>query len=473
MNEDAPSLPANNGRTHDPNSLLLPSPKSPGSNLWGNQSAEELLSSRASETSLASVEKSKRRGKRTHKERHLPEKSREREKESPGKQEDMFTRDRSRARDLSGLKKSVTTKVSDARAGLSRIRDAVGLRGSKSKPSPELSENFNSPGISASAQDTTEYPTAPHPKTPPIVRSVSGDVSLKQSIPSSPKEAHSPKRKEQSDKNQIGLTKAEEKVPSKSRQPDLKPQRVIKHQLHRPSSSEALSKPIQIQADPNACQPRRFSFSLVEESVLTWTPVWAHHQDSSDVDQTVPNRQKSLVDPLFVELSHENLLWTQLQRQLAQTKELENNTIPWVNEQTKNMETIRYEYQQNLDELVALYHEKTSDFTELEGVATKLASGDGYLFDEIKQIELLSAKLDYELKGLESRVEDVLMGLEDYEKRIQGVEARIHNIIGDEDYRNSQSWFHWLVSWLWGGPMSNSKPSTTSHSPQINPASDQ
>lgn len=478
MSGDSPSLAASNGKNLDANSLHLPSPNPPGNNnnVWRNRSAEELLSSRASEASLASTEKRKGREKSTHKEQRWLEVSREREEDTPRNREDMFTRDRSRPRDLSGIKKSVSTKVSDARAGLSRIRDAVGLRGSKSRPSPEISENFRPPDIPAPTQDVSEFPDSSYPSIPPVVRSAPEDVPPKHSTANPARNSFSTRRKDEPDKNQIEHAKMDQQLPPKPKpkQPDNhRPQHIIKHQLHRPSSSETLSKPSLIQADPNARYPRHFSFSLVEDSVLTWNPVWADHKDDSGVDNSVHTRQNSLVDPLFVELSHENLLWTQLQRQLAQIKELEKYTIPWVNEQTKAMETMSDEHQHDLDQLLAVYHEKTSDFTELEQVAKKLAIGDGHLVDEIKQIELLSAKLDYELKGLESRVEDVLIGLEDYEKRIQGVEARIHTIIGDEDDRNRQSWFHWLVSWLWGGPVSSPTSTSSHHSSQFSPVSTQ
>ena len=64
------------------------------------------------------------------------------------------------------------------------------------------------------------------------------------------------------------------------------------------------------------------------------------------------------------------------------------------------------------------------------------------LSEEMKKIELLGAKLDYELNVLESKIEDVDQGMQDFQRNVDAVENRIKGLIRGEQ-KNDTSWFSW------------------------------
>jgi hypothetical protein len=67
-----------------------------------------------------------------------------------------------------------------------------------------------------------------------------------------------------------------------------------------------------------------------------------------------------------------------------------------------------------------------------------------HLSDGVKRVELLGAKLDYELHVLESKVEDMEAGLSDFERHIVNVETRIKALVkGEEQHRTS--WTAWIA----------------------------
>jgi hypothetical protein len=61
----------------------------------------------------------------------------------------------------------------------------------------------------------------------------------------------------------------------------------------------------------------------------------------------------------------------------------------------------------------------------------------------VKRVELLGAKLDYELHVLESKVEDMEEGLGDFERHIVNVETRVKGLLQGEE-EHGISWMTWL-----------------------------
>ena len=62
----------------------------------------------------------------------------------------------------------------------------------------------------------------------------------------------------------------------------------------------------------------------------------------------------------------------------------------------------------------------------------------------MRRVELMGAKLDYELHVLDSRVEDVETNLDEFERHVNAIENRVKLLIRGEHEKQDSSWFSWL-----------------------------
>ena len=67
--------------------------------------------------------------------------------------------------------------------------------------------------------------------------------------------------------------------------------------------------------------------------------------------------------------------------------------------------------------------------------------------EAIKDIEVLGAKLEYEINALLSKVQDVEDGVSQFERQVDDLEGRANEL---ENYLNAETWAHWLVRSITG-----------------------
>jgi hypothetical protein len=90
-----------------------------------------------------------------------------------------------------------------------------------------------------------------------------------------------------------------------------------------------------------------------------------------------------------------------------------------------------------------VYQEKLEDYHSLRERSRAIISRESSsLIDQAKEVELLGAKLDYELNVLQSRIEDVEDGLREYERHIIEIEGRVRDLDKDGN-KTSRSWLSW------------------------------
>jgi hypothetical protein len=370
-------------------------------------------------------------------------------------------------------KKGVSGRVSDARAGLGRFKDAVGLPGLRShhhkhsregvdvthdiayqpeiESDTELSAQKSKTGSGRSEAKTgEELATRPEDEKndqPPTTVEVGAEVKPPEihveTVPSTEDTEPQSERADQlSDLQPIPTIDEEsdiERVVSRStaassergQDREDSSSNLAMMALRRPQSCEELRAVENEDQRRDDCCPRHLSFSNVEEVVLTWDPL---------------GTQPTIKDTTNLEAAiiQEDMLSSDARIFSARILELSEHTVPWVERQVDSVDELNNILYERHEELNAVYLERFGDYQRLRERSSDLVTDDhAHLSDSMKRVELLGAKLDYELHVLESKVEDMEEGLGDFERHIVNVETRIKGLLQGEE-EHGVSWMTWL-----------------------------
>jgi hypothetical protein len=172
--------------------------------------------------------------------------------------------------------------------------------------------------------------------------------------------------------------------------------------------------------------PRHLSFSLAEDSVLTWRTMITGDSDS-DTDELAAQFAAQ-------ELSAKSTLSLRLA-----LKQLSSETADWTRAQLDVLHEFLPYAERNADKLSSSYEPRH------EGLQTLQAGVEGLLRDEkeqleegSKELETLAAKLEYEIDGLKGRIEDVEAGVDDFERSVGRVEDRVTEL--EKDGHGGRDW---------------------------------
>jgi hypothetical protein len=172
--------------------------------------------------------------------------------------------------------------------------------------------------------------------------------------------------------------------------------------------------------------PRHLSFSLAEDSVLTWRTMTTGDSDS-DTDELAAQFAAQ-------ELSAKSTLSLRLA-----LKQLSSETADWTRAQLDVLHEFLPYAERNADKLSSSYEPRH------EGLQALQADVEGLLRDEkeqleegSKELETLAAKLEYEIDGLKGRIEDVEAGVDDFERSVDRVEDRVTEL--EKDGHEGRDW---------------------------------
>jgi len=381
--------------------------------------------------------------------------------------------------------KSVTGKMSDARSGFGRIKDAVGLRNHASRPSKDdTSEFFGRNGTYLSPTSTTTFGLS-MPPSPQLVGKASSWKSKLEENSSSNKlreilsnplrssqdgrnESESPK--DDSRNSLMQYNSAADRFPNAEAEaewatpvqdvrqelvdedpsvcgsgcgngdlegPMLEAERTVHNfrvLLHRRHSiateNQHLAKPRN-----EAWWPRQMSFSDAEDAVLGWTDLAASNDDRADADN-----------------------WTQMQKQmyLAEISKhlyekisvLMEEMSPWVTSKVDSIEAINDQAAQDHQRFQNYFYERSSIYQTIKQHSQEVLEDErSHVTEAIKDIEVLGSRLEYEINALVSKVHDVEDGVSQFERRVEDLEARYKEL---EDQFNNEGWAHWLIRSITG-----------------------
>ena len=381
--------------------------------------------------------------------------------------------------------KSVAGRVSDARSGFGRFRDAVGggLRGHSARPSRDdtTANGYMSPSISSLAQSagalSSPVMTAPRAftwKNKPEEyangfrrdpETESAPVSMHRASTSDtppPKEARTVPKVLEEPPRVLTQTEAAE-FSQTSRAEDIRRELVASDVsvagsvvdesdlqgpflmaargadtalagLQRRHSTE-LSRVSPRRDFDDGRWPRRLSFSAAEEAVLSWTDV---------ADITGDADALKIGSPMTQQAGQSELARNLFQKIVV----LREEVSPWLTGKLTALETLDDVYGRQQEDIQALYYSLSEAFQRVKHNSGEVIGEErAYATEAVRDIEILQAKLEYEISALGSKVEDVEDGVRQFERQVEDVEARAEEL---KVQLETESWPHWFVRTLTG-----------------------
>lgn len=379
-----------------------------------------------------------------------------------------------------GMFKSVAGKFGDARSGLGRIKDAVysggGLRGHGSRPSRDESSesgylgNANST-LSGSSTAMVASPTPGGPgraftwknkpeeyrdafkdleavPTPPqqggqeeflglppgLSRPATRAAEEQESSDDSRRLSHIPEIRDELRLLDTAINQSSA-APDELRGPALEVEKRFDQpisQLHR-RHSVAGTRPEQLVLNENRW-PRRISFGDAEEAVLRWTELTVLDDNEATSAAAILDKQTQLAE-----------LARKLYMDMQSVKQILG---PWVDRKIASIEDIESHYATQQEELQNLYYQLTDAYQHTKQSSQELVAAErAEITEAAKEVEVLVAKLDYEITALLSRVEDVEDGVAQFEIQVDAVEKKAEELKAQLE---TESWLHWAVRTLTG-----------------------
>lgn len=351
------------------------------------------------------------------------------------------------------VRKGVSGKVTDARIGFGRFKDAVGLPGLRSHHHKSTKDGVDLVA-DAAYLPSLESETESKPKPTEVDDQTELDEAGPVEDDEEPARLNVPKTHDIKPPDIVVEPVAP--VPGTEtheapEQPPASPDEEQELELCRTRSTEVSTDRDQVlgQASmalrrPRSCMDfnlegyfrrrdnfytRHLSFSAAEEVILTWEGIGTRDAEEKD-NVTLENA-----------IAHEDGLASDTQLFGSRILQLSQNTVPWVERQVNAVERLNQILYERHEEIDAIYYERLGAYQKVRERSSDLLTDEhSYLMDSMKRVELLSAKLDYELNVLESRVEDVESGLAEFERHVIEIEMRIKAIRGEQQ-KQSGSWF--------------------------------
>ncbi|KAL4993859.1 hypothetical protein BDV10DRAFT_177992 [Aspergillus recurvatus] len=353
--------------------------------------------------------------------------------------------------------KGVSEKVSDARIGFGKFKDAVGITGLRSNKAKDGSEFGGDAAQLALMESDTEtglrpgYVDAPLPETqlsndaelekpslntadqpaersPPAITvehaapNEDTDTSRKASVARTDEEMQDLGRLKTRSTDASGVSGDQEGAPTPAS---------CAMALRRPHSCDELNSDLDFERR-NEYWPRHLSFSIVEEVVLARTGL---------DDRTIFESSDAVLEEAII---HEDVLASDARISRSRIRDIELHTVPWVEGQVSSVDRLNHILYETHEKMSSEYLERFELYQQVrERSGDVLAGEHSQLTEHIKRVEMLGAKLDYELHALETKVEDVETGLGEFERHVNEIELRVKSLIRGEEKQN-YSWLSWL-----------------------------
>ena len=392
--------------------------------------------------------------------------------------------------------KSVTGKMTDARSGLGKIKDAVGksgLRGHHSKPSKDgniasdgdsfkeklcrdsdertrVSESAVSAYIPGSRRDSDFLDDTTNLKSTrsnTVYGSDSGEVFARscssfeseifaqQSQPESdgdtlpntqlvgPTSDEFPKSQEISERDPSHLKPVKDRQPaddSRSEDSKLKfahgREPFSTKSKTQPSLQRTESLPIESCQSPISYFGYRFPRHLSFTTIVDILPL-GDDSDSANVNVTATK------DNADNALKLEESLAFEAQVMKERLERLKRHCASWVENRVNEVEDLDKQGDRDQEELDYMYHQKLDEYNGLrEASDGLLAEERASLTETIKDIDVLGAKLEYELGALQSKVEDVELAVAEFERQVVDIETRAEEL---DQENNSPGWWWSMI----------------------------
>ncbi|PTB73461.1 hypothetical protein M440DRAFT_1063410 [Trichoderma longibrachiatum ATCC 18648] len=174
---------------------------------------------------------------------------------------------------------------------------------------------------------------------------------------------------------------------------------------------------------------RRMSFGDAEEAVLTWDELVDLMDETEDEEEAEARAVNA--------------------RRLAQYIEgIVHGIEPWVKEKIKLLQLLDDKYGRDKAEIQNLHHQFSEIYHRVKYSSDEmLAEERASLTESVKEIEILVARLDYEINALVQKINDVEDGIQNFERQVEDLERRAEEL---KKQLETESWLHWFVRTLTG-----------------------
>ena len=385
--------------------------------------------------------------------------------------------------------KSVTGKVNDARSGFSRIKDAVGLRGHATKHSKDDGDDIDGRDIGGFSPDSTAtLVTSPGaPASPSLVGKAftwkdtpaqyQNGISKRKNVASGgaasarfrrsetpPSDSNTslpiasvPSEPTLKDPKEIGVEgRWTEQVRQIRRElvttepsiagslygdgdlegPLLEAERetqnfeILLHRRHSMSAALPASS-----RRNEAWWPRQMSFSDAEEAILAWKTIGALVDDGDPPDS-------------WAALQKQKYISEDLKHLYEKVADLKDAVSPWVNSKIESIEALDEQAARDQEQFHTLYYQLSDTYQAVKQSSQDILGEErSRVMEALKDIEVLGAKLEYEINALVSKVQDVEDGVSQFERQVDDLETRADEM---ETHLNTESWAHWIVRSITG-----------------------
>lgn len=174
---------------------------------------------------------------------------------------------------------------------------------------------------------------------------------------------------------------------------------------------------------------RHLSFSAVVDVISAFDP-----KINEKFKTTLPVEDELLFDT--------NLLGSQLHK-------LRVHTASWAEQKVDQVSASLMQAELDQERLDHLCRQKLEEYHALKSASEELTTVEkSSLTKSFKEIENLGAKLEYELTALQSKVEDVENGIDEFERQVLRIERRAEEL--QEESTDRDSWLRWAVNWVTG-----------------------
>lgn len=184
--------------------------------------------------------------------------------------------------------------------------------------------------------------------------------------------------------------------------------------------------------------PRHLSFSIAEDAILSGSNATSFDDD-----------WRSVQDNLQHVLAKEEAVAVDAKRSYSQILSLQDRLVPWVQERVKALELVNVRASQDQEQLHALYYQRLNEYHDLRTDSHELAMEKrNQLMDALREIDILGAKLDYEVNALGARVEDVEDVVEGIERQVFALEVKAQEF--EDTKKATEGWLRWGFRLLTG-----------------------
>ena len=180
--------------------------------------------------------------------------------------------------------------------------------------------------------------------------------------------------------------------------------------------------------------PRHLSFSVIDGVVTTTL-----NESPSSSDMFSPHAART-PQSILAEESLSALKTAEIARQLQQLKSKDGR---WAQRKLADVEDLDTSASRDQGDLEAMYHQKLEEHHALREATTDLVGEERTsLTEALKDVDVLGAKLEYEISALESKVGDVEDAVGEFQRQIMDTELRAQ--ILEKTIASDESWLRWF-----------------------------